>query len=39
MTEARYVNRLFKIISDMSEKEQKELLNDLEDREIKKTRN
>jgi len=38
MNESRYVERLFTIISDMSEKEQKELLKDLEGREIKKTR-
>ena len=38
MNESQYVDRLFEIISDMSEEEQKELMNDLENREIKKIR-
>ena len=38
MNKSQYVDRLFEIISDMSEEEQKELLNDLEGRVIKKKR-
>ncbi len=38
MNESQYVDRLFEIISDMSEEEQKELLNDLENRKLKKIR-
>ena len=38
MNESRYVDRLFEIISDMSEKERKELLDDLEKRKTKKIR-
>jgi len=38
MSESRYVDRLFEIISDMSEKEQKELLNGLEGGKINKIR-
>ena len=38
MNESRYVDRLFEIISDMSEEKQKELLDDLESGEVKKIR-
>jgi len=38
MKESRYADRLFEIISDMSEKERKELLDDLEKRKTKKIR-
>ena len=38
MNESRYLVRLFEIISDMSEEEQKKLFNDLETRKIKKIR-
>jgi len=38
MNESQYVDRLFEIISDMSKEEQKELLNDLENKKNKKRR-